>query len=459
MTDLQIDADLLQRYDRPGPRYTSYPTAVEFNEEFTASHYSSRLEKLGIEQCISLYIHLPFCEHRCSFCGCNVVVTPQREVAARYLQYLEREMALVGERLQGKPSVIQYHWGGGTPTYFTPGQLRVLHETVQRYFTILPDAERAVEIDPRATSNEHIDLLAELGFNRLSLGVQDFTPAVQEAIDRNQDEASTRALYEYCREKGFASINFDLIYGLPEQTPESFERNLATVLLMRPDRIALYSYAYVPWVKGHQKKIDESSLPTAEVKFELFARAARAFRTSGYAQIGMDHFALPDDELGQALDHRRLHRNFMGYTAHRTPNMIGLGISAIGEVYGAYIQNVKKLSTYYRALDAGVLPVEKGYVLSRDDRIRRHVITALMCNGYLRPGEVARSFNIRFSEYFARELAELEQGAVMDELLEIEPDTLDASPVGRIFIRNICMVFDRYLRKKKQQGLVFSRTL
>ena len=459
MTDLPIDAALLQRYDRPGPRYTSYPTAVEFNEGFTAEDYDSRLARLGSAQCISLYIHLPFCEHRCAFCGCNVVVTRKREVAERYLRYLEREMALVRERLKGKPSVIQYHWGGGTPTYFTPEQLRGLHESVQRYFTILPDAERAVEIDPRTTSTEHIDLLADLGFNRLSLGIQDFTPAVQEAIQRNQDEASTRALYEYCRQKGFASINFDLIYGLPEQTPDSFERNLATVLLMRPDRVALYSYAHVPWVKGHQKKIDEASLPSAEAKFELFARAVRAFRASGYMQIGMDHFALPDDELSLALQHRRLHRNFMGYTSHRTPNMIGLGISAIGEVYGAYIQNAKKLSTYYRALDAGVLPVEKGYALSRDDRIRRHVITALMCNGYLRPGEVDRTFNIRFGEYFARELAELEQGAVLDDLLDIEPDALVASPVGQIYIRNICMVFDRYLREKKQEGPVFSRTV
>lgn len=459
MTDLQIDAALLQRYDRPGPRYTSYPTAVEFNERFTAEDYASRLAQLGSTQCISLYIHLPFCEHRCSFCGCNVVVTPRREVAARYLEYLEREMALVGKQLKGKPSVIQYHWGGGTPTYFTPEQLRGLHETVQRYFSILPDAERAIEIDPRTTSTDHLDLLAELGFNRLSLGVQDFTPAVQEAIQRNQDEATTRALYVYCREQGFASINFDLIYGLPAQTPESFERNLATVLLLRPDRVALYSYAHVPWVKGHQKKIDVASLPTAEVKFELFARAVCAFRASGYTQIGMDHFALPDDELSQALDHRRLHRNFMGYTAQRTPNMIGLGISAIGEVYGAYIQNVKKLSTYYRALDAGVLPVEKGYILSRDDRIRRHVITALMCNGYLRPSEVNRSFSIRFDEYFARELAELAAGVVLDDLLEIEPDALVASPVGRIFIRNICMVFDSYLRENKQQGPMFSRTV
>ena len=459
MTPFQVDANLLQRYDRPGPRYTSYPTAVEFDEQVVAGAYASRLTKMGTEQCISLYIHLPFCEHRCSFCGCNVVVTPRREVAARYLEYLEREMALVREQIKGKPSVIQYHWGGGTPTYFTPEQLRWLHETVQHYFTILPDAERAVEIDPRTTSRAHIDLLAELDFNRLSMGVQDFTPAVQEAIHRHQDEALTRTLYEYCRARDLASINFDLIYGLPRQTPESFDRNLASVLLLRPDRVALYSYAHVPWVKGHQKKIDTEELPGTEAKFELFARAVRAFKASGYRQIGMDHFALPDDELSQALDHRRLHRNFMGYTAQRTPNMIGLGISAIGEVYSAYIQNAKKLSTYYRALDVGVLPVAKGHVLNRDDRIRRHVITALMCNGYLRPSEVEQTFNIRFGEYFAQELEELADGAVVDGLLAIEPDALAASPLGQVFIRNICMVFDRYLREKNSAAPVFSRTI
>ena len=459
MTDIRIDAQLLQRYDQPGPRYTSYPTAVEFHENFALSDYADRLRRLGTSQCVSLYIHLPFCEQRCSFCGCNVVVTRRRDVAVRYMTYLEREMELVQAQLKGNASVLQYHWGGGTPTYFTPGQLEKFHKKVQRYFHILPDAERAIEVDPRVTTREHVDLLADLGFNRLSMGIQDFTPEVQSAIHRNQDEKSTRALYAHCREKGFTAINFDLIYGLPGQTLAGFERNLASVLLMRPDRVALYSYAHVPWIKGHQKRIDPSLLPSSETKFELFVRAVRAFHNSGYRQIGMDHFALPGDELSRALYQHQLHRNFMGYTVHRTPNLIGLGLSAIGEVYGAYTQNAKKLNTYYRALDAGRLPVEKGYVLNRDDRVRRHVITTLMCNGYLCPSVVNRSFNIRFGEYFARELAELEHGAVTDGLLEIEPDALRVTPLGRIFIRNICMVFDRYLREKKREQPVFSRTV
>jgi len=459
MQDIQVSAELLQRYDRPGPRYTSYPTAVEFHENFTARDYLPRLRQLGSEQAISLYVHLPFCEHRCTFCGCNVIITHKREVGARYLEYLEREMEGVCSHLPARPSVIQYHWGGGTPTYFTPEQLRSLHAAVEKRFSVLPGAEIAVEVDPRVTTREHVDVLAELGFNRLSMGVQDFTPEVQEAIGRNQDEESTRTLYEYCREKGFESINIDLIYGLPRQNPESFARSLASILRLRPDRVALYSYAHVPWIKGHQKRIDTALMPAPEVKLELFAQAIRAFRAGGYYPIGMDHFALPPDELSRAAEKRRLHRNFMGYTVHRAPTMIGLGITAIGDVEGAYVQNCKKLSTYYRALDADQLPVEKGYELSRDDRIRRHVITELMCNAFLRLGEVEERFDIDFGDYFGLELKELEAGPAADGLLEIRADELEATPLGGLFIRNISMVFDRYLREKKREKPTFSRTV
>ncbi len=459
MTTMQLDPAALARYDKPGPRYTSYPTAVEFNDSFTATDYVSRLRQLGPEQCISLYMHLPFCQERCDFCGCYVVATRKREIGARYLEYLEEEMKRVCSHLPARPSVIQYHWGGGTPTYFDPDQLRQLNETVRKYFAILPDAERAIEIDPRVTTHEHIDLLAELGFNRLSLGVQDFDPKVQKAIGRHQSEEQTRSLYEYCREKEFKSINIDLVYGLPAQTPESFSRTLASVLMLRPNRLALYSYAHVPWVRGNQKKIDTELLPSRDDKLEIFSRASRAFSTSGYNRIGMDHFALPDDELSRALEAGNLHRNFMGYTVHRTPNMIGLGLSAIGEVYGAYAQNVKKLSQYYQALDAGELPVDKGYALSRDDRIRRHVITALMCNGHLHFAEVERVFDIRFSDYFALELAELKDNESIDGLLTMSAEGLNATLIGKIFIRNISMVFDRYLREKQRDQPTFSRTV
>ena len=459
MQDIQVSAELLQRYDRPGPRYTSYPTAVEFHQDFTARHYVERLRQLKPDRQLSLYLHLPFCEHRCTFCGCNVIITHRRDVAARYLEYLEREMELISGLLPDHLPVIQYHWGGGTPTYFNPEQLGWLHATVEKHFSIHSAAEIAVEVDPRVTTREHVDMLAELGFNRISMGVQDFTPQVQEAIGRNQKEEATRKLYEYCRKKGFESLNIDLIYGLPKQDPESFARNLTSILALRPDRVALYSYAHVPWIKGHQKRIDTDLLPTGEAKLELFAQAIRAFRDSGYSQIGMDHFALPDDELSRALAGRRLHRNFMGYTVHRASTMIGLGITAIGDVDGAYVQNGKKLSTYYTALDAGELPVDKGYELSDDDHVRRHVITELMCNGYLHIGEIEERFGIDFADYFSLELEELESGPAADGLLEMRPDALEATRLGQLFIRNISMIFDRYLREKKRDKPTFSRTV
>ena len=459
MAEIQVDAELLDRYDRPGPRYTSYPTAVEFSEDFAPDVYGARLGGMPAEHETSLYIHLPFCEHRCLFCGCHVVITPMRHVAARYLEYLGREMDLVLSHLSSRPRVIQYHWGGGTPTYYNPEELRQLHRMVQEHFTILPDAEVAVEVDPRVTTREHVDVLRELGFNRLSMGVQDFTPEVQESIGRNQDEESTRRLFEYCRERGFDSINIDLIYGLPLQTPESFERNLASVLELRPDRVALYSYAYVPWIKGHQKKMDAEALPSREVKFGLFTQAMRAFEAGGYQQIGMDHFALPSDELCRARRQRRLHRNFMGYTIHRAPDMIGLGISAIGEVGGAFVQNRKKLSTYYQALDAGQLPVERGYELSGDDRVRRRVITDLMCNSYLDIPEVERDCGISFRDYFGSELETLAAGPAADGLLRVRADALEVTALGRLFVRNICMAFDRYLKEKPRQQPTFSRTV
>jgi oxygen-independent coproporphyrinogen-3 oxidase len=459
MDTTQVDAQLLQRYDRPGPRYTSYPTAVEFHEGFGRAEYEARLRLLGPARPISLYLHLPFCEHRCTFCGCHVVVTAHREVAATYLDYLEREMDLVAGRLSGRARVAQYHWGGGTPTYYDPDQMRRLQSMVEERFDLLPGAERAIEVDPRVTTQAQVDALVALGFNRLSMGVQDFTPEVQEAIGRRQDEASTRTLYAYCRQRGLESINIDLIYGLPGQTPDSFARNLQTVIELRPDRVALYSYAHVPWIRGHQKRLDTALLPDRQTKFELFARAIQAFGQHGYEQIAMDHFALPGDELSLAVHQRRLHRNFMGYTVHRTPHMVGLGISAIGDIEGAYIQNHKKLSTYYRDLEQGLLPVERGYALSADDQVRRHVITHLMCNLFLDCAEVERLFGISFSEYFAQELAELKAGPAADGFVEVGPSALVVTGLGQLFIRNICMLFDRYLREKPRTQPTFSRTV
>ncbi|MBT3342445.1 MAG: oxygen-independent coproporphyrinogen III oxidase [Gemmatimonadetes bacterium] len=454
-----VDGELLARYDRPGPRYTSYPTAVEFSDEFTTAHYVRCLNELPADDEISLYVHVPFCEHRCHFCGCHVIATRHGEVAAKYLEYLEKEIALVAAQLEHRPKVVQYHWGGGTPTYLTPEQMRHLQRSVESHFDIQPGAEVAIEVDPRVTTTQHIDTLLELGFNRISMGVQDFDPAVQEAIGRHQTKEEASQLYAYCREKGITSINIDLIYGLPGQTPESFQRTLDAVNELRPDRLAVYSYAHVPWKVGNQKRIDETLLPQRDDKFALLASAIRAFSEAGYDMLGMDHFALPEDELAKALGGRRLHRNFMGYTVQRSPTMLGLGISAIGEASGAYIQNQKKLSTYYADIDAGRLPVERGYATSDDDKLRKHVILELMCNLYLDIADVQSRFGINFAETFATELSELRDGPVQDGFVSITDEAIEVLPRGQLFVRNVCMPFDRYLREKVRNKPTFSRTV
>ena len=456
-----VTLDLLRRYDRPGPRYTSYPTAVEFHEGFDEAAYREHLGRAAAERDapLSLYLHLPFCEERCTFCGCMVIITRKREVAARYLEYLHREIALLAEYLDGRRRVVQYHWGGGTPTYLAPGQMVALQEEVARHFDVQPGAEVAIEVDPRVTSFEQLTVLRGLGFNRLSMGVQDFTPEVQEAVNRVQGEAQTRALYEGARALGYQSINVDLIYGLPLQTLESFGRSVDAVVHMRPDRVAVYSFAHVPWIRGNQRSLRSEDLPSPETKLALFVAARERFLDAGYEAIGMDHFALPGDEMAVAARARALHRNFMGYTVKPAPDMLGAGVSAIGDVAGAFAQNVKKLSTYYAALDGGRFPVERGYRLSPDDHVRRHVITELMCNFHLDGAAVAERFGIDFGSYFARELAELGDGPVADGFLEMEGSRLDLTPSGRLFVRNVCMVFDRYLRETAAARPVFSRTV
>jgi len=456
-----VTLDLLRRYDRPGPRYTSYPTAVEFHPGFDEAAYRERLaEAAGApERPLSLYAHLPFCEERCSFCACSVIITRKREVAARYLEYLKRELGLLGAALGGRRRVVQYHWGGGTPSYLSPEQMRALHEAVSAEFDVEPSAEVAIEIDPRVTTLEQLEVLRELGFNRLSMGVQDFTPEVQRAVNRIQSVEATRALFERARQLGFQSINVDLIYGLPLQTLESFGRAVDTVIGLRPDRVAVYSFAFVPWIRAHQKNIRQQELPVPELKLELFVEARQRFLDAGYRALGMDHFALPGDELTRAGDAGTLHRNFMGYTTRPAPDMLGVGVSAIGDVAGAFAQNTKKLSGYYAALDAGRFPIERGYRLDDDDRVRRHVITELMCNFRLDPATVEERFGIDFDRYFERELEELREGPAAHGFLELDPGHIEVTPAGRLFVRNVCMSFDRYLRAKRGDKPVFSRTV
>jgi len=456
-----LDA-LIKRYDRPGPRYTSYPTAVEFHEGFTADSYRERLVGAAgaAAEPLSLYVHLPFCEERCAYCGCAVIATKKRDVADTYLEYLAREIGMVASRLGGRRRVVQYHWGGGTPTYLTVDQLARLDATIRRHFEIGSDAECAIEVDPRVTTREQITRLRHLGFNRLSFGIQDFTETVQEAIRRRQPLEQTRALYWFAREAGFDSINFDLVYGLPRQTVDTFRKTLLWVTDMLPDRISVYSYAHVPLLRPNQKAIDPLDLPDANGKRALLVSAIDTFVHAGYAPIGMDHFALPDDDLAIAARERRLHRSFMGYTTRPAPDCVAVGISAIGDVRGAFAQNHKTLARYYQAIDAGIFPIERGYALSDDDKVRRHVITELMCNFHVSRSAVEGQFGINFGAYFAKELATLSaaDGPVGDGLLEIDDEALTITPRGRLFVRNVCMAFDRYLKSHEGQS-VFSRTI
>ena len=456
--------DLLSRYDRPGPRYTSYPTAVEFHPGVDEAVYRERLARANaaVDDPLSLYVHLPFCEERCSYCGCHVIITKHRDVEARYLEYLEREIDLVAAALPDRRKVSQLHWGGGTPTYSSPANLARIAGWFRRHFTFTPGAEIGVEIDPRVTTPGQLAVLRDAGFNRLSLGVQDFAPEVQQAVNRVQSYELTRDIIESGRQLGFSSVNIDLIYGLPYQTVEGFSRTLDQVLTLQPDRVAVYSFAYVPWIRAHMKHLPAEALPGAALKLELLAKTIEAFAAAGYCQIGMDHFAKPGDELAKAIDNRSLHRNFMGYTVQSAHDMIAFGVSGIGDVQGAFIQNVKKLSEYYAALDAGRLPVERGYALDADDVIRRRVITQLMCNNHLDFSEIERTFNISFDRYFAPELAELTGAgsASTDGLVTVTNDAIDVTPAGRLFIRNVCMVFDRYLRARTAESTpVFSRTV
>ena len=449
----------IRRYDRPGPRYTSYPTALEFHPEVDHGAYVRHLEQAATRSApLSFYIHLPFCEERCLFCGCNVVVTKQREIAAHYLEVLAQEVRQLARHLGGRRRLSQYHWGGGTPTYLSADQMRTLQGVVLENFEIEPDAEVAIEVDPRVTSREQLATLHELGFNRLSVGVQDFDPDVQAEVHRIQPLELTERLLAEGRALGFTSTNVDLIYGLPLQKPESFHGTIEDVIRIRPERIAIYSYAHVPWMKGHQRKIRPETLPTPETKLELFTTAISLLQGAGYVSIGMDHFALPDDELGRASLNGTLGRNFMGYTVRQAPDMLACGLSGIGDVEGAYFQNERKLHSYQRAVEERGLAVERGYVRTEDDHLRRFVIGTLMCTFGLEFAAVEDRFGIRFGETFRPELEEL-QSMAADGLVEVTGTSLQVTEEGRLFVRNICMTFDAYLRRPSDDTPRWSRTV
>lgn len=462
-TAAPMTAELLARYDQPGPRYTSYPTAVEFHEGFGPADHAIRLgEAAGrTDDPLSLYVHLPFCERRCSFCACHVVVTKTASVADAYLARLLAEARITSERLGERRLLHQYHWGGGTPTYYPPSTLAALHRDLLSEFELAPGAEVAVEVDPRVTTDEHLTTLREVGFNRISMGVQDVDPRVQDLIGRHQTWEQTAELHEAARRLDYSSINIDLIYGLPGQTEESFGRSLDSVVALRPDRLAVYSFALVPWMRPHQRRIDDELLPDRYVKSSLLSLAISRLTEAGYRQIGMDHFAWPGDELSTAYADGTLSRNFMGYTTKRGVEIVGLGSSAISDIGAAYAQNHRRLASYYEAVDAGELPVERGIALDREDRLRRYVITELMCNGRIRAEEVAGRFGVDTAEHFAAELAELGSpgGLIETGFVQVHGADIEATPLGRPFIRNVAMVFDTRLRAAETGERVFSRTV
>jgi oxygen-independent coproporphyrinogen-3 oxidase len=460
-TSISAITEALERYDRPGPRYTSYPTAVEFSDAFGEANYREALRAANAkgEAPLSVYTHLPFCEERCFYCGCHVIISPRKGIADPYLEHLIQEIEMVAAELPDRRNVAQFHLGGGTPTYFSTAQLEALVDAFQQHFNCLPGAELAIEVDPRVTTFEHIDLLATKGFNRISMGVQDFTPEVQEAVNRVQTPEQTEGLASYARERGLANLNIDLIYGLPHQRQETFATTLDRVIAMRPNRVAVYSFAYVPWTKGTQKQISEEDLPERSEKFALYALARTKFMDAGYQDIGMDHFALPDDELAVAQREGRLYRNFMGYTVMPGEDALGFGVSAIGDVQGRFIQNEKKLSTYYAALDDGRLPVHKGFERSADDEVRRDLIQSLMCNFHVKRRELEAKHAIDFDSYFGADLEHL-SAYVEEGLAEVNSEEVRATETGKLFVRNLAMCFDAYLARHEESGKpVFSRTV
>lgn len=445
-----LDLDLIARFDRNGPRYTSYPTADRFVEAFDAGAYTSwaRLRNTGsVQRPLSLYVHLPFCSTLCYYCACNKIVTRDPAKARRYLEYLAHEIAAQSALFGDDRRVEQMHWGGGTPTYFGIPALERLIDTLGSHFDLAPDAEFSIEIDPRTAGADTLHELRRLGFNRVSFGVQDFDPAVQRAINRVQTEVQTREVVEAARHAGFASVNVDLIYGLPLQTPASFDRTLARVVALKPDRVAVYNYAHLPARFKAQRQIAEADLPLPGTKLELLAIAVDRLTAAGYAYIGMDHFALPEDDLACAQRQGRLHRNFQGYSTHPQCDLVGLGVSAIGAIGPTYSQNARTLSDYYGLLDRGELPIVRGVALTPDDLVRRSVIQALMCQFQVSKETVEVSYLIEFDRYFAAELAELRHLACAG-LVELDADWIVVTAKGRLLVRSIAMLFDRYLRRE-----------
>jgi oxygen-independent coproporphyrinogen III oxidase len=444
-----VDRELCRRFDISGPRYTSYPTADRFQSHPGHQILVDALQQRPVpDQPLSLYVHLPFCSTICYYCGCNKVITKDHDKSSRYLDYLEREVDLQLACLGGSRQVAQLHWGGGTPTFLSDDEMIRLMSVLRTRFEFLPEGEYSIEIDPRSVDPRRAHLLADLGFNRMSLGIQDFDPQVQEAVNRHQTFEQTRDVMLAARSAGFKSVSVDLIYGLPRQTLEGFRETLEKTLSLRPDRIALYSYAHLPQIFMPQRRIQEAELPQAEDKLSLMVMAIETLVEAGYVFIGMDHFARPDDELARAQQAGKLHRNFQGYSTHAELDLLAFGVSAIAKVGPVYAQNAKTLDEYYEDLDAGHLPVRRGYRMNDDDALRRAVIQELMCHFALDYARVEREWSIDFRTYFSHALEQLTPLAEAG-LLTLEPGAIRVAPQGRLLVRIIAMAFDHYLQEDR----------
>lgn len=459
-TEITININTLLKYDKAGPRYTSYPTAPVWNEEFGPERFRDKIVETNRgndSSPLSLYFHIPFCYSLCFYCGCNSIITKKKGHASEYISYLKREIENISRLVNRERKVVQLHWGGGSPDFLSPSEMEELYGYITDNFQIDNNAEAGVELDPRETTFEHVKTLKGLGFNRISMGIQDFNPRVQEAVNRIQSEETSGRLVNWCRGLGIESINVDLIYGLPFQTAESFTETVDKIIGINPERIAVFNYAHVPWMKRHQKMIHEENLPRGREKLEILKMVIEKFTAAGYVYIGMDHFAKSDDELCIAQREKTLYRNFQGYTTKAGCDLYGFGVTSISMVGNCYAQNRKELSDYFAAINAGIMATHRGYELSNDDILRRYIITRLMCDFELVKHDVELKYGIVFDEYFCDELNRLEVFQD-DGLLKLNPDRIEIADSGRILIRNIAMIFDVYLKAPGRE-MKFSRTI
>ena len=456
---MQLATALLEKYSKAGPRYTSYPTAPYFTESFGEAQWLEELQQTqNLGRDLSLYVHIPFCDTLCYYCGCNMVATKKYDKATEYLAALFQEIDRVAALTNPARTARQFHWGGGTPTYLRPDDIRRLYAHIAGQFRIADDAEISCEVDPRELSREHVRALRQSGFNRISLGVQDLDPTVQKAVNRVQPESLIREVYGWMREEGFSSINLDLMVGLPHQTVDSFRATLDKIVAIAPDRLAVFNYAHVPWIKKHQTLIPEAALPSLAVRLDLQQLIMEKLHAAGYVYIGMDHFARPDDELVKARQAKTLYRNFQGYTTHKDCDIIAFGASSISQTENVFVQNVKKLPDYYRLVGAGHLPVERGLRVTQEDKLRRDAITRIMCDLELDKAAFGEQWNIDFDAHFADALGELKEMA-SDGLIALTPEKINVTDTGRIFLRNIAMPFDAYLKQAADAKPRFSKTL